>query len=72
MLIATQSANIYYLLSLQKGAVQCSAMQCSAVQCSAVQCSAVQCSAICRLCPLDAVLSSGLCGKEGTLPPVTG
>ena len=29
-------------------------------------------SAICRLRPLDAVLSSGLCGKEGALPPVTG
>ena len=27
---------------------------------------------ICRLRPLDAVLSSGLCGKEGALPPVTG
>ena len=26
----------------------------------------------CRLCPLDAVLSSGLFGKEGALPPVTG
>ena len=29
-------------------------------------------TAICRLRPLDAVLSSGLCGKEGALPPVTG
>ena len=28
--------------------------------------------AICRLRPLDAVLSSGLCGKDGALPPVTG
>ena len=28
--------------------------------------------AICRLRPLDAVLSSGLCGKGGALPPVTG
>ena len=27
---------------------------------------------ICRLRPLDAALSSGLCGKEGALPPVTG
>ena len=27
---------------------------------------------ICRLCPLDAVLSSGLCGKEWALLPVTG
>ena len=27
---------------------------------------------ICRLRPLDAVLSSGLCGKGGALPPVTG
>ena len=27
---------------------------------------------ICRLRPLDAGLSSGLCGKEGALPPVTG
>ena len=27
---------------------------------------------ICCLRPLDAVLSSGLCGKGGALPPVTG
>ena len=27
---------------------------------------------ICRLRPLDAVLPSGLCGKERALPPVTG
>ena len=29
-------------------------------------------NAICRLRPLDAVLSSGLCGKEGALPHMTG
>ena len=28
--------------------------------------------AICRYCPLGAGLPSGLCGKEGTLPAVTG
>ena len=32
----------------------------------------VRAAPICRLRPLDAVLSSGLCGKEGALPPVTG
>ena len=32
----------------------------------------VRIAAICRLYPLDAVLSSGLCGKEGALPLVTG
>ena len=31
-----------------------------------------QATPICRLRPLDAVLSSWLCGKEGALPPVTG
>ena len=30
------------------------------------------CIPICRLRPLDALLSSGLCGKGGALPPVTG
>ena len=29
-------------------------------------------TAICRLCPLDAVLSSGICVKKGALHPVTG